>query len=87
MSTAAIDTSRTTERLSAFMSEIGASEPVDNIFQQSFTVDKLNSVKKKMAFGRQILYPIDSGTNNTFKWFSDCNWSLNSVNCWNTLPV
>lgn len=71
MSTVAVDTARTSERLSAFMAEIGASEPVDNIFQKAYTIDKFNSVKKVQAFGRQILYPIDSGTNSTFQWFSD----------------
>ena len=71
MSTTAIDTARTNERLSAFLTEIGASEPIDNYFPRIPALDALFKKKKMQDGGRQILYPIDSGTNSTIKDFSD----------------
>ena len=41
MSTAAIDISRTSERLSAFLSEIGSEDPIDNYFPQTAALNLL----------------------------------------------
>lgn len=71
MSTVALDTSRTNERLSAFKAEIGAAEPIDNFFTKNTTLDALMGKKKTINGGRQITYPIDSGSNGTVAWFSD----------------
>lgn len=71
MSTVALDTARTTERLSAFKTEIGATTPIDNIFDKNFTLDAMMKNKRMKDGGRQILYPIDSGTNSTVGYFSD----------------
>lgn len=73
MSTYAVDTSsvRTDERLSAFLSEIGASEPVDNFFVRRPAFDALMKKKKTLDGGRQVIYPIDSGNNPTISDFSD----------------
>ena len=71
MSTTAIDTARTNERLSAFQSEIGANEPIDNRFVEIPTLNALTAYKKTQDGGRQIIYPIDSGANGTIAWFSD----------------
>lgn len=71
MSTVAVDTQRTNERLSAFLSEIGANEPVNNTFVQTPTLDWLMKNQKSQDGGRQILFPIDSGRNTTVKYFSD----------------
>lgn len=71
MSTTAIDTSRTNERLSAFLTEIGASEPIDNYFPKVQGIKKFLDAKKTINGGRQILYPIDSGNNTTVKDFQD----------------
>lgn len=70
MSTVAIDTGRTNERLSAFLSEIATNDPVDNYFERFPVMDKLMSTKKTGIFGRQIQIPIDSGENSTVKDFS-----------------
>jgi hypothetical protein len=71
MSTYAIDSARTNERLSAFMSEIGASEPVDNFFPRIPVFKALMDKAKMQDGGRQIILPIDSGKNTTIKTFSD----------------
>lgn len=71
MSTYTIDSARTNERLSAFKSEIGASSPIDNTFVEVPTTDHFMKNKKTVNGGRQIIYPIDSGRNQTVKWFSD----------------
>lgn len=73
MSTLAIDTpaNRSNERLSAFLTEIGTNMPIDNIFVRFPVLDLLMKKKKTVNGGRQILYPIDSGTNSTVKDFSD----------------
>lgn len=71
MSTAAIDTSRTNERLSAFQSEIGSSEPIDNHFDRTPFLKEFMNKKKMIDGGRQILYPIDVGANTTVRDFSD----------------
>lgn len=71
MSTAAIDTSRTSERLSSFLSEIGAAEPVDNFFEIHPTLDALRKNQRMKNGGRQILFPVDVDKNTTVKYFSD----------------
>lgn len=70
MSTAAIDTNRTNERLSAFLSDIATKDPVDNYFPKFTLLDKLMNNKKTGTFGRQVLIPIDSGFNGTVQTFS-----------------
>lgn len=71
MSTVAIDTSRTDERLSAFLSKIEKSEPVDNIFVETPLWDELWSRKEMIDGGRQVMFPVDLGVNNTIQNFSD----------------
>lgn len=71
MSTTAIDTARTNERLSAFLSEIETNEPVDNYFPKVPVIEKMLSNKKMQNGGRQVQVPIDSGENSTVKDFSD----------------
>lgn len=71
MSTAAIDISRTSERLSAFLSEIGSEDPIDNYFPQTAALNLLMKNKQMIDGGRQIIYPIDSGANSTIQDFTD----------------
>lgn len=71
MSTAAIDSSRTSERLSAFLSDIHTNNPVDNIFVDLPLMEKLYGARMKKAFGRQIMIPIDTAQNSTVKSFAD----------------
>lgn len=73
MSTYSIDTStnRSTERLTAFLSEIGASEPIDNYFPKRKGLEVFTKNMKVKDAGRQIVYPIDSGANPTVKDASD----------------
>ena len=69
MSTAAIDTSRTSEMLSAFVSEIGADEPVDNIFVKLALSDYLLKNRESKKSGRQMLIPLDTAQNGSFQEF------------------
>ena len=63
MSTVAIDNARTSELLSAFLSEIQEAEPVNNIFTRNVTFDKLKKAGMKVVNGgRQIYGNIDRGT-------------------------
>lgn len=71
MSTSAIDTARSDERLSAFLSEIGTNEPVDNFFVKRPVLDRLMKDRQTTDGGRQIIYPIDSGQNPTIRDFAD----------------
>jgi hypothetical protein len=71
MSTRAIDNSRTSERLSMFLSEIHSNEPVDNIFVELPTLDYLMKNRKKSEFGRQIMVPLDTAQNSSVKSFAD----------------
>ena len=71
MSSTAIDTSRTTERLSAFLSEIGAAKPIDQYFTKNQTLDYMYKNKKMQDGGRQIMYPIGTGENPNATWASD----------------
>lgn len=71
MSTVAIDTARTNERLSAFKSEIGANDPVDQHFKRRPLFEALMKNKKMTDGGRQIIVPINQGQNQTIKDFSD----------------
>lgn len=73
MSTYAIDTptSRNTERLTAFLSEIGASEPIDNFFPKRKALEVFTKNMKVKEAGRQVIYPIDSAANPTVKDAAD----------------
>jgi len=71
MSTAAIDIARVTERLTGFITKIGANDPIDQYFPRTPALDILYKSKRMENGGRQISYPIDSGANDTFKDFSD----------------
>lgn len=71
MSVVSIDNARTTERLSAFLTELGASKPVENFFTKNQTVDFLFKKKKSIDGGLQISYPISTGANPNFAWASD----------------
>lgn len=73
MSTAAIDlqSSRSTERLTVFLSEINAGDPVDNRFVERPVLEALMKNKKTVDGSRQKMIVIDQGENNTVKDFSD----------------
>lgn len=73
MSTLAVDTpqNRSNERLTAFMTEIGSEDPIDNYFDDYRLWNSLYSQKKMKNGGRQIGWPIDSGENPTVQDFSD----------------
>lgn len=73
MSTIAIDTptNRNTERLTAFLSEIGASKPIDQFFAKFNAWNVFKDGMRVKDAGRQIVYPIDSAANPTVKDASD----------------
>ena len=71
MSSTAIDTSRTNERLSAFMSEIGTKVPVDNFFGEEPTLDHFVKNAKRKKVGRQIITPILMDDNDSVQFSSD----------------
>lgn len=71
MSTVAIDSSRTSERLSAFMSHLENSEPVDNYFVRRPALDAFLKGKKMQDGGRQIWITVDTDENPTIQDFSD----------------
>jgi hypothetical protein len=71
MSTRAIDNSRTSERLSVFLSEIHASMPENQIFVELPTLDYLMKGSKKKAMGRQVMASLDTAVNSSIKSFSD----------------
>ena len=71
MSTYSIESARTNERLSAFLSEIGATKPIDNYFGICPTLEYFMKNMKTQDGGRQIIYPIGSGENTTLAWSSD----------------
>jgi len=72
-STVAVDTSstRNSDRLTAFLSEIMNDEPIDNKFVLLPTLDHLRSKARIKNGGRQIWTPIDSGVNSTVGYYSD----------------
>lgn len=70
MSTTAIDTARTSERLSAFLSRIEHSMPVDNIFEEIPFWDAMWKKKKMIDGGRQQQIPVDTAQNTTIQSFS-----------------
>lgn len=71
MSTAAVDTARTSERLSAYLSEIHSNEPVDNIFVRLALLDFLLKKRDVGNHGRQVLIPLDTAQNGSVQEFSD----------------
>lgn len=72
-STLAVDTpaNRVGDRLTAFLSKIEESEPVDNFFNRYVTIDHLKENAKVGTWGRQCWLPIDSGENSTVQDFAD----------------
>lgn len=70
MSTTAIDTARTSESLSVFMSEIPNTDPIDNYFERFPLLSHLMTKKELKDGGRQLQIPYNSGENTTFKWFA-----------------
>lgn len=73
ISTLAIDTpsNRSNERLTMFLTEIGADKPIDNYFDDHPAWDLLMSKKQMKTGGRQIGFPINSGENPTVQDFAD----------------
>jgi hypothetical protein len=71
MSQPAIDTARTSERLSAFLSKIDKNEPVDQTFVELPTLSMLMQNRDKGAHGRQCVIPLDTARNSTIKSFAD----------------
>lgn len=73
MSTAAIDlaSSRSTERLTAFLSEISKDDPIDQHFVKRPVLDALMKNKRMVDGSRQKMIVIDQGENQTIKDFSD----------------
>lgn len=69
----AVDTpsARNSDRLTAFLSEIAESDPVDNYFKRYPTIEHLRKNSKVGVWGRQCWMPIDSGENSTVQDFSD----------------
>jgi hypothetical protein len=70
LSTIAIDNARTNERLSAFMSRIETTEPVDNIFVDLPLFNELFKRKETIDGGRQSLISVDTAVNSTINSFS-----------------
>lgn len=71
MATYAIDSARTSERLSAFLSEIAESKPVDNYFTKVQTLEFFWGKKKVKNGGRQLIFPIGTGEGGNLGWGSD----------------
>lgn len=73
MSTIAIDTptNRDTERLTAFLSEIGAKKPIDQFFPKRKALEVFTKNLTIKDAGRQVVYPLNSGANPTVKDASD----------------
>lgn len=73
MSTIAIDTpaNRTTERLTAFLSDIGEQKPIDQFFPRRKALEVFTKNMKIKDAGRQVIYPINSGANPTVKDAAD----------------
>lgn len=69
-STAAVDTARTSERLSAFMSRIESTIPADNIFVDLPTFDRMWARKKVIDGGRQTMIALDTAQNTSIQSFS-----------------
>lgn len=71
MSTNVFTDQRTTERLSFFKEKIEQTDPIDNYFKKTPTLDALMKKKKMISGGRQYGFPVDLGSNSTVKWFKD----------------
>lgn len=69
MSTAGINTARTTERLNYLTSKILSKEPLDQYFPEFPIVDYFWSNKEVDTFGNQVEGLIDSSNSPNFKWF------------------
>lgn len=67
----AIDTSRTTERLSAFLAEYIESKPVDQYFEDYPTLSYFYKQKKTIDGGAQMSFPIGKGESPNFAWARD----------------
>lgn len=81
MSTNAVDTAttRNTERLTMFLTEISEADPVDNYFSTHPLWDHLYKKKKIKDGGRQFGLPLVTGANPTVQDFSDADIFLTTV--------
>lgn len=70
MSTPAIDTARTSERLSFFLSKIIEKEPIDQIFTEYPILDHFWESKEVDSYGRQVRINLDTALAPNFQWFS-----------------
>lgn len=70
-SSAAIDTARTSERLSAFLSRVIEKTPVDNISVDLPALNKFMERRKMIDGGRQSQVALDTSFNSTIDSFSD----------------
>ena len=68
-STAAVDTARTSERLSAFMSRIQEAEPVDNVFVDLPALNEFMKRRMVVDGGRQSQIALDTAVNTTINSF------------------
>jgi len=71
MASFVIDSARTTERLSAFLTELITSEPVDQYFQKYPTIERLSKNKKVQNGGRQIMEPVALSGDPNMDWATD----------------
>lgn len=69
MSVAAIDTARTTERLTFFMTKILEADPIDQIFTEYPVLDHFWESKEVDSYGRQVRINLDTALAPNFRWF------------------
>lgn len=67
----AIDTARTSERLSAFLSEYIEEKPVDQYFEDYPTINRFYKNKKMIDGGAQLVFPIGKGESPNNAWARD----------------
>jgi len=67
----AIDTARTTERLTAFLSEYIESKPVDQYFEDYPTLSYFYKQKRSIDGGAQMSFPIGKGESPNSAWSRD----------------
>lgn len=71
MASIVIDNARTTERLSAFLTELGDAEPVDQYFAKYPTIERLAKRKVMQDGGRQISLRISMAGDPNMDWADD----------------
>lgn len=67
----AVDTARTTERLSAFLSEYIEAKPVDQYFEDYPTIGYFYKQKRSIDGGAQMSFPIGKGESPNSAWARD----------------